>query len=115
MRLSATAVVVAIFAAQPALSVPLFQGNIGVNPAPVPAHLSNFLDRLREASKNSQVNSNIISARGDSAGFARELEELLARADDDDSEAFSISGLKKIFKIGGIALDGANIIGSLFP
>ena len=47
--------------------------------------------------------------------FARQFEELLSRADSDDSEAFSLSSLKKIFKIGGIALDGANILGNLLP
>ena len=46
------------------------------------------------------------------AGLAREIEELFARDVEDDSEAISLG---KLGKIGGILLDGFNVLGDLLP
>ncbi|KAI0093016.1 hypothetical protein BDY19DRAFT_989700 [Irpex rosettiformis] len=119
MRFSATIAAIAILAAQPAFSVPIlasFPSN-GVNLTPTSTRVfpsQSFLDHFKNR-VHSLREVNELMEREELAGFARELEDLFARADEDESGAAFFDTLKKVFKVGGIALDGLNIAGNLFP
>ena len=121
MRLTAAAVAIAVLATQSALAAPLVgrpaNANLGVPTISslYPSHIFSgpSLDRLKGL-QTREVQD--LLQREEFAGFARELEGILARDDlVDESGAFNFNTIKKIFNIGGIALDGANILGHLLP
>ncbi|KAI0093017.1 hypothetical protein BDY19DRAFT_402966 [Irpex rosettiformis] len=119
MRFSAAVVAVAVLAAQPVFSVPIIASSPlhGVVSAPTRTHrpisqafidnLMNNVHSLREVDELMQ--------RDEFSVVARELEDLLARADDDESGASLFNTAKKIFKVLGIGLDGVNIASNLAP
>ena len=119
MRLSATTAFIAILSSYPALSMPLIAPSSLNSPhlafAPIAAATlpPNVLDAIRN--RLSQLQSRDVQGlmeRENVAGLAREIEELFARAVEDDSEAISLG---KLGKIGGILLDGFNVLGDLLP
>ncbi|KAI0089569.1 hypothetical protein BDY19DRAFT_993154 [Irpex rosettiformis] len=120
MHLSAATVIIAILAAQPAFSVPIlasFPSNDGFS-TPTSTRVSGLhpiSDALRTKIGFESLSLREIDDLMAREDVARELEDLFARADGDESGATLFDTFKKIFKIGGIALDGANIIGNLIP
>ncbi|KAI0083911.1 hypothetical protein BDY19DRAFT_1051624 [Irpex rosettiformis] len=115
MRLSGTTIAIAMLAAQPAFSIPfrvLLPPN-GLNPIPTASHpagyiFANKVHSLRDVDRLMQ--------RDEFAGFVRELEDLFARADDDESGAINLfQTAKNAFKIISTGLDGLNIISNLSP
>ncbi|KAI0093473.1 hypothetical protein BDY19DRAFT_990108 [Irpex rosettiformis] len=115
MHLSATATVaICMLIAQPAMSIPIVFGT-PTDLNLVPSSSNPLIEALRNqlkagVSETREVHD--LMEREELSGIARELEELFARADEDDSEAFSLGNLGKI---GGLVLDGFNILGGLIP
>ena len=119
MRLSATTAFIAILFAYPALSMPLIapsplnSRHLAFAPIAAATLPTNVLDEIMNRLSNSQSRDvHGLMEREDVAGLAREIEELFARDVEDESGAISLG---KLGKIGGILLDGFNILGNLLP